>query len=133
MLTGQGHVKIMDFGLAKRLPVNGRGETLPTQDAQLTAAGTTIGTPDYMSPEQLKGATLDGRSDLFAFGIILCEILIGKHPFRTGSTLETMSAILRDPPSLSVSGSGVLSPGLMDPDPPAAGQRAGRTVSIGDG
>jgi serine/threonine protein kinase len=114
MLTGQGHVKVMDFGLARRLHPNEHGETLSAaQDAQLTAAGIVVGTPDYMSPEQLTGAPLDGRSDLFAFGIILCELLIGKHPFRRGSGPETMSAILRDAPSLSVSGSGVLSPGLM--------------------
>lgn len=110
MLTAQGHVKVMDFGLAKRLPPTGHGETQPTCDTQLTIAGAIVGTPDYMSPEQLTGAPLDGRSDLFALGIILCEILTGKHPFRRGSALETVSAILRDPPSLAVSGSGELPP-----------------------
>src|SRR5258708_2736926 len=72
MLTQQGHVKIMDFGLAKRL------EALPSADdatveisGQLTAPGTILGTPDYMSPEQVKGLPLDVRSDLFSFGVIL--------------------------------------------------------------
>lgn len=113
MLTAQGHVKVMDFGLAKRLPLSGSAETITAGETQLTTDGTIVGTPDYMSPEQLTGTPLDGRSDLFAFGIILCEILIGKHPFRRGSAMETVGAILRDPPALSLSGSGDLSPGLM--------------------
>lgn len=102
MLTQQGHVKIMDFGLAKRLAY------LPSDDdstvemsAQLTAPGTILGTPDYMSPEQLKGLALDVRSDLFSFGVILAEMLSGRHPFRKASTMETVSAVLREPPNLS--------------------------------
>ena len=110
MLTSQGRVKIMDFGLAKKTQQSGRDETT---ELQLTGVGVPVGTPDYMSPEQLTGTPLDGRSDLFAFGIILCELLIGKHPFQRGSSVETMSAILREPPDLSVSESGNLSPGLM--------------------
>ena len=113
MLTGQGRVKVMDFGLAKKEPSSGPGETLTIDGAQLTARGTAVGTPGYMSPEQLTGAPLDRRSDLFSFGIILCEILTGKHPFQRSSALETMTAILRDPPDLSVSASSELSPGLM--------------------
>ena len=77
MLTEQGHVKVMDFGLAKRV------EDLPSPDqatgeigaAQLTAHGSIVGTPDYMSPEQVKGVTLDARSDLFSFGVILAEMI----------------------------------------------------------
>jgi serine/threonine protein kinase len=103
MLTEQGHVKVMDFGLAKRV------EDLPSPDqatrelgaAQLTAHGSIVGTPDYMSPEQVKGATLDGRSDLFSFGVILAEMFGGRHPFRQPSTGETLSAVLREPPDLS--------------------------------
>ena len=103
MLTEQGHVKVMDFGLAKRV------EDLPSSDqatrefraAQLTAHGSIVGTPDYMSPEQVKGATLDSRSDLFSFGVILAEMFGGRHPFRQPSTGETLSAVLREPPDLS--------------------------------
>ena len=103
MLTEQGHVKVMDFGLAKRV------EDLPSPDqatrelgaAQLTAHGSIVGTPDYMSPEQVKGVTLDVRSDLFSFGVILAEMISGRHPFRQPSTGETLSAVLREPPDLS--------------------------------
>jgi TolB-like protein/Tfp pilus assembly protein PilF len=102
MLTEQGHVKVMDFGLAKRV------EDLPSPDqatrelaaAQLTAHGSIVGTPDYMSPEQVKGVTLDSRSDLFSFGVILAEMTSGRHPFRQPSTGETLSAVLREPPDL---------------------------------
>jgi hypothetical protein len=102
MLTEQGHVKVMDFGLAKRV------EDLPQDQAtgeigatQLTAHGSIVGTPDYMSPEQVKGVTLDARSDLFSFGVILAEMIGGRHPFRQPSTGETLAAVLREPPDLS--------------------------------
>ena len=103
MLTEQGHVKVMDFGLAKRV------EDLPSPDQetselggpQLTAHGTIVGTPDYMSPEQVKSGTLDVRSDLFSFGVILVEMITGRHPFRRQSTGETLAAVLRESPELS--------------------------------
>jgi serine/threonine-protein kinase len=112
MLTEQGHVKVMDFGLAKRV------EDLPSPDqatheigaTQLTAHGSIVGTPDYMSPEQVKGIALDTRSDLFSFGVILAEMISGRHPFRQPSTGETLSAVLREPPDLS----GDIPKGLMD-------------------
>ena len=94
MVTPQGHVKVMDFGLARRV------EDMPTPDqatrelpaSRLTAAGMIVGTPDYMSPEQVKGLALDSRSDLFSFGVILAEMLGGRHPFRQPSVGETLSA-----------------------------------------
>ena len=66
--------------------------------AQLTVPGTILGTPDYMSPDQVKGLTLDVRSDLFSFGVILAEMISGRHPFSKSSMAETLSAVLRDSP-----------------------------------
>jgi eukaryotic-like serine/threonine-protein kinase len=102
MLTAQGHVKVMDFGLAKKL-VNVPSPDEATQEigtAQLTAEGAIIGTPDYMSPEQMKGLPLDARSDLFSFGVILAEMASGRHPFRKASTVETLGSVLHQPPDL---------------------------------
>jgi len=103
MLTQQGHVKIMDFGLAKRLAYLPREDdaTLDIRSPELTARGTILGTPDYMSPEQIKGLPLDIRSDLFSFGVVLAEMAGGRHPFRKQSMIETFSAVLRDPPDLN--------------------------------
>ena len=103
MLTQQGHVKVMDFGLAKRLADLPRADdaTLDIVSPQLTAPGTLLGTPDYMSPEQVKGLLLDVRSDLFSFGVVLAEMAGARHPFRKQSTVETLSAVLRDPPDLN--------------------------------
>jgi eukaryotic-like serine/threonine-protein kinase len=103
MVTPHGHVKVMDFGLARRV------EDISTPDqatrelpaSRLTAAGMIVGTPDYMSPEQVKGVTLDSRSDLFSFGVILAEMLGGRHPFRQASIGETLAAVLREPPRLA--------------------------------
>jgi serine/threonine protein kinase len=103
ILTQQGHVKIMDFGLAKRLAYLPRADdaTLDITNPLLTAPGTILGTPDYMSPEQVKGLPLDKRSDLFSFGVVLAEMAGARHPFRKQSTVETFSAVLRDPPDLN--------------------------------
>ena len=103
MITPQGHAKVMDFGLARRLE----------KGPALTAEGMVIGTPDYMSPEQARGAPLDHRSDLFSFGILLTEMLIHKHPFRRASTAETTAAILRDPPAMVMTASTELPVGLL--------------------
>jgi predicted ATPase/predicted Ser/Thr protein kinase len=95
MLTKQGHVKVMDFGLAKQT-APGSGGSAATM---LTGSGTRLGTPAYMSPEQVAGSPLDARSDIFSFGVILHELTTGAHPFMRGEASETMAAILRDPPS----------------------------------
>jgi len=97
MFTQNGRVKVLDFGLANRCSASNLAATISRE--QLTPPGTVIGTPHYMSPEQVCGAPLDHRSDLFSLGILLCEPLTGKHPFRRGSPMETMTAILRDPPT----------------------------------
>ncbi len=97
MITRSGHVKVMDFGLAK--VVNSTEERQHDQNVTgLTGSGVRLGTVPYMSPEQLKGSELDTRSDIFSFGILLYEMVTGRHPFRKGETFETASSILKDPP-----------------------------------
>jgi eukaryotic-like serine/threonine-protein kinase len=110
MLTAQGRVKVMDFGLAKQLGavdvppdasrVETRIDTIMSTGRALTEIGVRVGTPDYMSPEQVLGHVVDERSDLFSFGIVLCELLTGRHPFRRSSSAETVTAILRDMPTI---------------------------------
>ncbi len=77
MIEPDGRVKIMDFGIAK------------SEGAQLTTAGQVVGTPNYMSPEQVKGRPLDGRTDLWSFGVILYEMVTGEKPF-TGQNVTTI-------------------------------------------
>lgn len=93
MLTDQGHVKVMDFGMARRL-FDGVGEG----DGSLTEAGKVVGTVVYMAPEQLLGQEADRRSDIFSFGVALFELLTARHPFRKLRQDQTIEAILHGPP-----------------------------------
>jgi len=96
MITTEGHAKVMDFGLAKRL--TGEDATEQEITAALTREGTTLGTPAYMSPEQLQARRVDNRSDIFSFGIVLYELLTGVHPFKRETTAGTTASILKDEP-----------------------------------
>jgi serine/threonine protein kinase len=110
-ITVDGRVKILDFGLAKltQVEVAGLGSSLPTTPAAAagrpdTTPGMVLGTIGYMSPEQVKGLPADHRADVFALGTILYEMVTGRRAFKGESTVETMTAILRDqPPDLAES------------------------------
>ena len=101
-ITTDGRVKILDFGLAKLThPDADISGDAPTQQIA-TDAGTVMGTVGYMAPEQVRGKPADARSDIFAFGAILYEMLSGKRAFHGDSPVDTMSAILKeDPPDLT--------------------------------
>ena len=99
MCTPQNHVKVMDFGLAKRIIPKGADDLAKTlTHASFTAQGAIAGTISYMSPEQAKGEKVDGRSDIFALGIIIYEMTTGRHPFARSSAMDTLTSILRDVP-----------------------------------
>src|SRR5690606_30939502 len=99
-VTQTGNVKILDFGLARRASVEPlvRGAQTPS----LTGAGIVIGTVGYLSPEQARGFPADHRSDIFAFGLVLYELITGRRAFERDTPTETMAAVLRDePPPIS--------------------------------
>ena len=99
-LTKDGRVKILDFGLAKMArtgpELKSSVQTLTSADISLTEAGQVLGTAGYMSPEQVRGAVVDHRSDIFVFGAILFEMLSGQRAFRRDTAAETMTAILKE-------------------------------------
>ncbi|PWT90353.1 MAG: hypothetical protein C5B54_07310 [Acidobacteria bacterium] len=95
LLTRSGKVKVVDFGLAKRISFPELDSEITTGE-HLTPSGTLVGTPFYMSPEQLKGLDLDHRADIFSLGIVLHEMFTGKLPFTGNNILEIAASILRD-------------------------------------
>jgi Tol biopolymer transport system component len=104
-LTDDGRVKVLDFGLAKALATSagdsGTGTDLsqsPTVMSSPTVAGVILGTAAYMSPEQARGKPVDKRSDVFAFGIVLYEMLTGAHMFAGDTVSDTLAAVLRAEP-----------------------------------
>src|ERR1700746_60189 len=103
-VTPEGVVKLLDFGLAKAF-TNQREtstgpENSPTLTLGATEAGVILGTAAYMAPEQARGKTVDQRADIWAFGVVLYEMLTGNQPFIGETVSDTLAAVLRAEPSL---------------------------------
>ena len=104
MIDRDGRVKILDFGLAKICPAPGReeddadGAAAERRDRDLTEKGIVLGTVSYMSPEQARGQKLDGRSDIFSFGVVLYEMLENRNPFSDEENIVTLYNILHREP-----------------------------------
>jgi eukaryotic-like serine/threonine-protein kinase len=100
-LAADGRVKILDFGLARAFAgdslVEGDPALSPTITAAMTAAGTILGTAAYMSPEQARGKRVDRRADIWAFGVVLWEMLTGRRMFEGETTSDTLASVLRAP------------------------------------
>ncbi len=98
MLTEDGRLKVLDFGLAKLQPETVSRTTASDSEPMVTREEAIIGTAPYMSPEQIENRPVDGRSDLFSFGIVLYELATGQRPFQGRSMPAVMSAILQQEP-----------------------------------
>ena len=111
MLSDTGHVKVLDFGIAKRLPTPASADVETAAVTAATLPGSVLGSLPYMSPEQAQGAPVDERSDVFSFGVLLFEMLAGRRPFDGATSVETLAKILEGAtPSLAA----------IRPDVPAA-------------
>jgi eukaryotic-like serine/threonine-protein kinase len=100
-ITPDGQVKILDFGLAKAMSTESSGSLPDATTLPLTTdAGTVLGTAAYMSPEQARGQNLDRRTDIWSFGVIVYEMLIGERPFGGPTVSDTLAAVLRETPDL---------------------------------
>ena len=94
-----GTVKVLDFGLAKRAPSEALSQATTETYATMTQAGALLGTLPYMAPEQLRGQPADVRSDIWALGLVLYEMVVGERPFTGKTGVELSSAILHQPPA----------------------------------
>jgi serine/threonine-protein kinase len=101
MLDASGRVKVLDFGLAKvveREPASASVSLSPTMSVQPTIGGTVLGTPSYMSPEQSRGKAVDKRTDIWAFGCVLFEMVTGRRAFGGDDAAEVIAAVMRGEP-----------------------------------
>jgi Tol biopolymer transport system component len=103
-LTPGGQVKVLDFGLAKALAADVSSPditTSPTLTAAATQAGVALGTAAYMAPEQARGKAVDRRADVWAFGVVLYEMLTGRHAFAGDTVSDTLASVLKTDPDLT--------------------------------
>jgi serine/threonine protein kinase len=131
-ITKDGRVKILDLGLAKLIqpqPESGDGATM-TQTLG-TEPGLVMGTAGYMSPEQVRGQAVDHRTDIFAFGAVLYEMLSGKPAFQRPTPAETMTAILNDEPPAMSQTQASLSPGVAGSGESLSGEEPRAALSFG--
>lgn len=106
IVARNGYAKLLDFGLAK---VTGESEAgMAPEPERLSQTGAVLGTLAYMSPEQARGQRLDRRSDVFSFGVMLYEVVMGRPPFTGASGIEAAGSVLRDDPTLQLVGRGGL-------------------------
>src|SRR6185503_8742356 len=101
MMRPDGLVKVLDFGLAKLIERQGPAPGDGPLAAEIggTLPGMVLGTVGYMSPEQVRAAKVDARTDIFSLGVVLYEVLAGRQPFRGDSAVEVMNAILKEDPA----------------------------------
>jgi eukaryotic-like serine/threonine-protein kinase len=112
LITKDGRLKILDFGLAKLRRSHAQTETVDGMTAAETNAGMVLGTVGYMSPEQVRGEPADQLSDIFSYGSILYEMISGQRAFKRATGAETMTAILHEEPQELASRIGVIAPAL---------------------
>ena len=96
-----GSVKVLDFGLAKASDAEGVDPESPTMTMTMTMPGTIMGTPGYMPPEQVRGEKVDKRADIWAFGVVLYEMVAGRRPFEGKSASDMMAAVIKEEPDWS--------------------------------
>ncbi len=116
-ITPGGKVKVLDFGLARALEGDASSATAnsqmshsPTMSRRMTEAGMILGTAAYMSPEQARGKPVDKRTDIWAFGVVLYEILTGRRAFEGGDVTEVLAAVIRDTPDMNALPAGTPEP-----------------------
>ena len=113
-IAADGHVKLLDFGLARQLSSSASKSTDAPTELRHTDPGTVMGTVGYMAPEQVKGLAVDARADIFSLGCVLYEMASGRRAFARDTTAETMTAILRDDPPELVREGGAI-PAAFEP------------------